>query len=113
MNAPRLTRRDFTAGLGGIVLSFSLTPPLAFAQEPPRLPGSHERSFGARTSRLPLVYSTRVCSAALRSSAFDASVGSTVTVVVPASPALTRMSPLTTVTIAVIGLGVSKVGMVS
>ncbi len=24
MNAPHLTRRDFTAGLGGIVLAFSL-----------------------------------------------------------------------------------------
>ena len=30
-NAPRLTRRDFTAGLGGIVLSFSLGPELALA----------------------------------------------------------------------------------
>src|SRR5437667_5987831 len=34
------TRRDFAAGLGGIVLSFSLAPRLALAQEPPRLPGS-------------------------------------------------------------------------
>jgi CO/xanthine dehydrogenase Mo-binding subunit len=41
MNAPRLTRRDFTAGLGGIVLSFSLGPELALAQDKPaRLPGS-------------------------------------------------------------------------
>ncbi len=40
MNAPHLTRRDFTAGLGGIVLSFSLGPQLALGQEPPRLPGS-------------------------------------------------------------------------
>ena len=39
MNAPHLTRRDFTAGLGGIVLAFSLTP-YAGTQEPPRLPGS-------------------------------------------------------------------------
>ncbi len=39
MNAPHLTRRDFTAGLGGIVLAFSLAPP-ALAQQPPRLPGS-------------------------------------------------------------------------
>src|SRR4051812_23284075 len=37
---PALTRRDFAAGLGGIVLSFSLAPKLSFAQEPPRLPGS-------------------------------------------------------------------------
>src|SRR5436190_12887513 len=35
-----LTRRDFAAGLGGIVLSFSLAPRLALAQEPQRLPGS-------------------------------------------------------------------------
>jgi nicotinate dehydrogenase subunit B len=40
MNAPHLTRRHFTAGLGGIVLSFSLGPRLALGQEPPRLPGS-------------------------------------------------------------------------
>jgi nicotinate dehydrogenase subunit B len=39
MNAPRLTRRDFSAGLGGIVLAFSLTP-YAGTQQPPRLPGS-------------------------------------------------------------------------
>ena len=39
MNAPHLTRRDFTAGLGGIVLAFSLAP-LALTQQPPRLPGS-------------------------------------------------------------------------
>ena len=35
-----LTRRDFAAGLGGIVLSFSLAPRLALAQEPSRLPGN-------------------------------------------------------------------------
>src|SRR5262249_26962662 len=44
MDAPHLTRRDFTAGLGGIVLSFSLNPQLALAQgtppDRPRLPGS-------------------------------------------------------------------------
>jgi nicotinate dehydrogenase subunit B len=40
MNAPHLTRRDFTAGLGGIVLSFSLGPQVAFGQDRPRLPGS-------------------------------------------------------------------------
>jgi CO/xanthine dehydrogenase Mo-binding subunit len=39
MNAPHLTRRDFTAGLGGIVLAFSLAPALA-QPKPPRLPGS-------------------------------------------------------------------------
>jgi CO/xanthine dehydrogenase Mo-binding subunit len=39
MNAPHLTRRNFTAGLGGIVLAFSLTP-YAGTQQPPRLPGS-------------------------------------------------------------------------
>jgi CO/xanthine dehydrogenase Mo-binding subunit len=38
MNAPHLTRRNFTAGLGGIVLAFSLAP-LASTQQPPRLPG--------------------------------------------------------------------------
>jgi hypothetical protein len=32
MNAPRFTRRNFTAGLGGIVLSFSHAPRLALAQ---------------------------------------------------------------------------------
>src|SRR5262249_59182262 len=42
MTTPRLTRRDFTAGLGGIVLSFSLSPPFASAQDKPRLPGSLE-----------------------------------------------------------------------
>src|SRR5215468_9581017 len=44
MNA--LTRRDFTSGFGGIVLSFSLAPQLALGQERgqerPRLPGSLE-----------------------------------------------------------------------
>ena len=38
MNA--LTRRDFAAGLGGIVLSFSLAPKLSLAQERARLPGN-------------------------------------------------------------------------
>src|SRR5436309_1792298 len=37
----RLTRRDFTAALSGIVLSFSLRPQLATGQQPPAaLPGS-------------------------------------------------------------------------
>ena len=40
MNAPHLTRRHFTAGLGSIVLLFNLSPRLALGQEPPRLPGS-------------------------------------------------------------------------
>ncbi len=39
MNA-HLSRRDFARGLGGIVLSFSLAPKLALAQQPARLPGS-------------------------------------------------------------------------
>jgi CO/xanthine dehydrogenase Mo-binding subunit len=38
MNA-HLTRRDFTAALGGIVLSFTLAPRLALGQDKPRLPG--------------------------------------------------------------------------
>jgi nicotinate dehydrogenase subunit B len=38
MNA-HLTRRDFTAALGGIVLSFSLAPQLALGQDKARLPG--------------------------------------------------------------------------
>ena len=38
MNAPHLTRRDFTASLGGIVLAFSLAP-TTLAQKAPRLPG--------------------------------------------------------------------------
>ncbi len=40
MNAPHLTRRDFTAGLGGIVLAFSLAPETPAQPQPPRLPGS-------------------------------------------------------------------------
>ena len=40
MDAPRLTRRDFTAALGGIVLSFSLVPKVLLGQAPPLLPGS-------------------------------------------------------------------------
>jgi CO/xanthine dehydrogenase Mo-binding subunit len=39
MNAPHLTRRDFAAGLGGIVLAFSLAPS-GVTQQPARLPGS-------------------------------------------------------------------------
>jgi nicotinate dehydrogenase subunit B len=38
MNA--INRRDFTAGLGAIVVAFSLDPRVALSQEPPRLPGS-------------------------------------------------------------------------
>src|SRR5258706_16338049 len=40
MNAPRLPRRDFTAALGGIVLSFTLFPKVLPGQAPPLLPGS-------------------------------------------------------------------------
>jgi len=40
MNAPILSRRDFTAGLGAIVVAFSLDPELAHAQQPASLPGS-------------------------------------------------------------------------
>jgi nicotinate dehydrogenase subunit B len=39
MNAPHLNRREFTAALGGIVLSFSLAPKLALGQQA-SLPGS-------------------------------------------------------------------------
>ncbi len=39
MNAS-LSRREFAAGLGAIVVAFSLAPRVASAQEPPRLPGS-------------------------------------------------------------------------
>ena len=39
MNAS-LNRREFAAGLGAIVIAFSLAPRLALAQGPPRLPGS-------------------------------------------------------------------------
>jgi CO/xanthine dehydrogenase Mo-binding subunit len=35
-----LTRRDFTAGLGAVVVAFSLDAKAALAQEPARLPGS-------------------------------------------------------------------------
>ncbi len=40
MNAPNFNRRQFTAGLGAIVVAFSLDPKFAFGQETPRLPGS-------------------------------------------------------------------------
>jgi nicotinate dehydrogenase subunit B len=40
MNAPALNRRQFTAGLGAIVVAFSFDPRHASGQEPPRLPGS-------------------------------------------------------------------------
>ena len=39
MNA-HLSRRDFTAGLGGIVIAFTLAPELADGQQRPPLPGS-------------------------------------------------------------------------
>jgi nicotinate dehydrogenase subunit B len=49
MNAPLLTRREFTAALGGIVLSFSLVPKVLNGQAPARLPGSlqNNRSLDA------------------------------------------------------------------
>ncbi len=40
MNAPHLTRREFTAALGSIVLSFSLAPKVLNGQTPAQLPGS-------------------------------------------------------------------------
>ena len=40
MSAPHLTRRDFLAGLGGIVLSFTLVPTVGLGQDAVRLPGS-------------------------------------------------------------------------
>src|SRR4051812_21637904 len=40
MNAPLLTRRQFTAALGGIVLSFTLAPKALLGQTPAQLPGS-------------------------------------------------------------------------
>src|SRR6266446_7179045 len=40
MNVMIPTRREFTAGLGLIVVSFSLDPKLAFAQQAAKLPGS-------------------------------------------------------------------------
>jgi CO/xanthine dehydrogenase Mo-binding subunit len=40
MNAPALNRRQFTAGLGTLVVAFSLEPHAAFAQQPAALPGS-------------------------------------------------------------------------
>src|SRR3954463_9070162 len=40
MNAPHLTRRQFTAALGGIVLSFSLAPNILLGQTAAQLPGS-------------------------------------------------------------------------
>jgi CO/xanthine dehydrogenase Mo-binding subunit len=40
MNAPILTRRHFTAGLGAVVVAFSLDPRAAPGQQPAPLPGS-------------------------------------------------------------------------
>src|SRR5260370_22668744 len=39
MNA-QISRRDFAAGLGGIVVAFTLAPELATGQQPAALPGS-------------------------------------------------------------------------
>ena len=79
--------------------------------DPPALRGDHERSFGARTNRWPLANSTRVRSAAFLSSSLDGSLGCTSTTVAALSPALIRMSPITTSMVARIGSEVSKVGM--
>jgi nicotinate dehydrogenase subunit B len=40
MNGPALDRRQFAAGLGAIVVAFSLDPRRVFAQQPAQLPGS-------------------------------------------------------------------------
>jgi nicotinate dehydrogenase subunit B len=40
MNAPALNRRQFTAGLGSLVVAFSLEPHATLAQQPAGLPGS-------------------------------------------------------------------------
>jgi CO/xanthine dehydrogenase Mo-binding subunit len=40
MNLMMSSRREFTAGLGSIIVSFSLDPKLAFAQQAAKLPGS-------------------------------------------------------------------------
>ena len=40
MNAPVISRRDVNAGLGAILVAFSLSPRLALAQQPAPLPGS-------------------------------------------------------------------------
>src|SRR3977135_2158652 len=40
MNAPTFSRRQFAAGLGALVVAFSLDPKRARGQDPPRLPGS-------------------------------------------------------------------------
>src|SRR5262249_23021964 len=40
MNLLSPTRREFTAGLGSIIVSFSLDPKLAVAQQAAKLPGS-------------------------------------------------------------------------
>ena len=40
MNLMMPTRREFTAGLGSIIVSFSLDPKLAFTQQAAKLPDS-------------------------------------------------------------------------
>ena len=51
MNAPTLTRRGFTKGLGGIVLAFSLDPAELLAQgAAARLPGSRSGAPCASSS---------------------------------------------------------------
>ncbi len=80
------------------------------SMDPPRLL-SQERSLGALTSSCSSANSTRVRSAALRSSSFVASLGSTSTTVASPLPALIRTSPMARSMVAEIGFGVSKVGM--
>ena len=79
--------------------------------ELPPLRIRHWRSFGALTSSWPSVYSTRVSSAALTSSSLAGSLGRTSTTVAPRSVGGDPQSPRPRSIVAVIGSGVSKVGM--
>src|SRR6185312_7069295 len=63
------------------------------------------------TDSVPLLKSTRTCSAALTSSDRDASHGRTSTTVSVRSVATSRTAPAEISTVAVIGCGVSKVGI--
>ena len=42
MNAPMISRRAFTAGMGGLVVAFTLDPQLALAEDKAKLPGDLE-----------------------------------------------------------------------
>ena len=79
--------------------------------DPPALRMDQERSFGALISNCWSAHSTRVSSAALRSSRLDASLGCTSTTVASRSPARIRTSPMTRSIVAEIGSGVAKVGI--